>query len=349
MSERFPVARLERFIEAAFTSAGALPQHAAITARRLIEADLRGRSGHGLMRLRPFVTRMLAGGINRDPNIRLVRETPASGLLDGDNGLGPVVVTRAVEIAIAKARQAGVAWVGTRHSNHAGAAGVYTALALREGLIGMYFAVAAGNTMPPWGGMEPLLGTNPLAIAIPAGEEVPFQLDIATTVASHGSIRVKELAGEPLPEGWVVDRAGQPVTDPARVGEGFLVPIGGYKGAGLNLAIGLLAGVLNGAAFGREVVGSAHPPGTPTNTGQAVLVIDPGAFAEPGGFAVEMDRQLRVFRASASGSADRVRLPGDEAVALEARQRRDGIGVPDALLVDLRALADELGLADRLN
>jgi LDH2 family malate/lactate/ureidoglycolate dehydrogenase len=221
-------------------------------------------------------------------------------------------------------------------------------MAMREGLIGVYFAVAAGNTMPPWGGIEPLLGTNPLAIAVPAADEVPFQLDIATTVASHGSIRVKEMAGERLPEGWVVDREGHPVTDPARVGDGFLLPIGGYKGAGLNMAIGLLAGVLNGAAFGREVVGSNDAARKATNTGQAMLVIDPAALGDPDGFTAEMDRQLRVFRGSATVSGAPVRLAGERAMEMEAEQRAAGIMVPAALLADLRRLAVELDLADRL-
>jgi L-2-hydroxycarboxylate dehydrogenase (NAD+) len=349
VTERLPAARLQDFVQAAFVAAGVRPEHAAVTSRRLIEADLRGRSGHGLMRVRPYIERVRAGGINLDPKIRLLRETAATGLVDGDNGLGPVVMTFAVETAIGKARASGVGWVGTRNSNHAGAGGVYTAMAMRKGLIGMYFAVAAGNTMPPWGGQEPLLGTNPLAVAVPSGDEIPFQLDIATTVASHGSIRVKQVAHQPLPVGWVIDRDGQPITDPARASEGFLLPIGGYKGAGLTFMIGTLAGVLNGAAFGREVVGSGEGLERPTNTGQAILVIDPSAFMNPDEFAVEMDRQLRVFRDSESGSAEPVRLAGERAAEAEAIQLREGITVAEGLMSDLRHLAEELNMSDRLD
>lgn len=349
MTERLPASRLREFVQAAFIAAGIRPEHAAITSHRLIEADLRGRTGHGLMRVRSYVERVRAGGINLDPKIRLLRDNVATGLIDGDNGLGPVVMTFAAETAIEKARASGVGWVGTRNSNHAGAGGVYTAMALRHGLIGMYFAVAAGNTMPPWEGQEPLLGTNPLAVAVPSGDEVPFQLDIATTVASHGSIRVKQVAHQPLPVGWVIDHDGNPIIDAARANEGFLLPIGGYKGAGLTFMIGALAGVLNGAAFGREVVGLGEALETPTNTGQAILVIDPGAFMDPDQFAAEMDRQLRVFRDSGTSSGEHVRLAGERAAEAEALQLREGIAVAEGLLSDLRNLADELSLPDRLD
>lgn len=344
MSTRFPVDQLHRLVESVFTAVGALPEHAVVVADRLLEADLRGRSGHGLMRVRPFAERARAGGINLNSQVTLRQETPVSALVDGDNGLGPVVVTRAVEVAIEKAQQAGLAWVGTQNSNHAGAAGVYTALVLRQGLIGLYMAVAAGNTMPPWGGREPLLGTNPMAVAIPAGNEAPFQLDIATTVASHGSIRVKEARGEPLPEGWVVDRDGLPITDPKRVSEGFLLPIGGYKGAGLNVMIGLLAGVMNGAAFGSDVVGSDRPLDQPTNTGQSILVMRPDLFCDLDEFRAAMDEKLRELRSSASITGDPVRLPGERALELEAEQRRLGIEVPLHLQEDLNRLAAELGV-----
>ena len=344
MSQRFSVERLRRFVADVFEAVGALPEHAAITADRLIEADLRGRNGHGLMRVRQFSNRVRSGGINLRPDMAIERETAVSALIDGDNGLGTVVMTKAVETAIAKALHSGLAWIGTRNSNHAGAAGVYPALALKEGLIGVYMAVAAGNVMPPWGGLDRLLGTSPLAVAIPALDEVPFQLDIATTVTSHGSIKVKQLAGESLPLGWVVGRDGEPITDPARADDGFLLPIGGYKGAGLNFAIGILAGVFNGAAFGTDVVGMGQATDRPSNTGQAILVMRPDLFCSQEEFLQTMDRHLREFRASTPAGPDPVRLPGERAVELEAEQREVGIPVPPVLLAELQQLASELGL-----
>ena len=149
----------------------------------------------------------------------------------------------------------GVGWVGARNSNHAGAAGIYPEMAVAHGMVGIYAAVSTINHMAPWGGAEALMGTNPIAIGIPAGKEAPVLLDIATSVSSFGNIRQHLARDEPLQEGWVVhSKTGEPITDPKKVGEGVLLPIGGHKGSGLALMIGLLAGVLNGAAFGRDVV-----------------------------------------------------------------------------------------------
>ena len=249
MTTRQSASALTDLASAILRAVEVLPKHANITASRLVEADMRGRSGHGLIRLRPYVDRIRAGGINMWPAIAVLHETPVSAQVDGDNGLGQVVMTKATELAIAKAGDSGLAWVGTVHSNHAGAAGLYAEMAADAGLIGLYFAVANANGMPPWGGAEPLLGTNPIAIAVPTNG-TPFVLDVATTATSHGTIKVAAREGRQLPEGWVVDAAGSPITDPTRAHEGFLVPMGGYKGSGLTIAIGLLAGVLNGAAFG---------------------------------------------------------------------------------------------------
>jgi LDH2 family malate/lactate/ureidoglycolate dehydrogenase len=333
---------LERFVVEVLVAVDVLPDHAATTARRLLEADLRGRSGHGLIRLPQYVPRIEAGGINLRPRIAPTRETPVSALVDGDNGLGQVVMTLAAETAIAKAKDTGMAWVGTVHSNHAGAAGVYTAMAVAESLIAVYVAVASANVMPPWGGRERLLGTNPISIAIPAGEEHPFLLDIATTVTSHGTIKVVGQRGEQMPEGWVVDMEGNPILDPHRADEGFLVPIGGYKGSGLNLAIGLLAGVLNDAAFGSEVIDHRLEPGKATNTGQAILVMRPDLFRDLDEFRASMDHHLRALRAS--GEPGRVRLPGAAAAELEAEHRELGIPVGEVLLGQLRELGERLGV-----
>jgi LDH2 family malate/lactate/ureidoglycolate dehydrogenase len=344
---RVPVTRLQRFVEEVLVAQGVPAGHATITASRLIEADLRGRSGHGLIRLPLYSQRIAAGGYNLEPDIRVLNESPVSALVDGDNGLGQVVMSQAAEIAIEKASVAGLAWVATVHSNHAGAAGIYPAMALRRGLGAMYWAVANGNGMPPWGGREKLLGTNPMAVAFPAGDEVPFQLDIATTVASHGTIKVAAQAGTPMPEGWVVDFDGNPITDPARAEDGFLVPIGGYKGAGLNVMIGALAGVMTGAAFGRDVVDFRSDHATPTNTGQSMLVFRPDLFIDAGAYRRRMDGTLKELRSSESMTSDAVRLPGERAADEIERGHRLGVPVPTPLRTQLDALADRLGV-DRL-
>jgi L-2-hydroxycarboxylate dehydrogenase (NAD+) len=343
---RFALERLERLVIDVLTALDVLPDHAETTARRLLEGDLRGRTGHGLIRLPQYVTRIEAGGINLRPEITFSRETPVSALVDGDNGLGQVVMTRVAETAVTKATESGMAWVGTVHSNHAGAAGVYTAMAVRRDLIGVYLAVASANVMPPWGGRERLLGTNPISIAIPTGEEPAFILDIATTVTSHGTIKVVAQAGEQMPEGWVIDLEGNPILDPHRADEGFLMPIGGYKGSGLNIAIGLLAGVLNDAAFGAEVIDHRAVPDQAANTGQAILALRPDLFRDLDQFKRAMDHHLSTLRAS--GPPGSVHLPGEVAAMLEAEQRMNGIPVSEVLLGELRALSARFDLDDRL-
>jgi LDH2 family malate/lactate/ureidoglycolate dehydrogenase len=336
---RRSVGDLTSFASAALQARGVPADHADVTARRLVEADLRGRTGHGLIRLVPYVARIEAGGVNVTPDITVNHETPVSALVDGDNGLGQVVMTRATELAIAKASSSGLAWVGTVHSNHAGAAGLYAEMAAAAGMVGIYLAVANSNGMPPWGGTNPILGTNPIAIAIPTSAH-PFVLDIASTAASHGSIKVAAQQGVPMPEGWVVDAAGAPITDPARADEGFLVPMGGYKGAGLTIAFGLLAGVLNGAAFGAEVIDHRRDLVTPTNTGQALLVLCADLFRPQDEVLPALTAHLNALRQS-GGS---VRLPGDAAARTRADNEQHGIPVPNKLAADLDALAERLGI-----
>ena len=214
-------------------------------------SDISGADGHGVFRLPQYIRRIKAGGLNTRPEIKVIRRARATALVDGDNGLGSLVVARAVEEAIALARDNGVGWVGVRHCNHAGAAAVYAAMPLEHDMIGLYFAVGNANHLPPWG-IDMLLSTNPIAVAVPALEEPPLVLDMATTVAAYGKVKVAAQQGKTMPEGWMIDRQGRPLTDPGRADDGFLLPIGGYKGAALALMFGLLAGTLNGAANGED-------------------------------------------------------------------------------------------------
>ncbi|WP_433528434.1 Ldh family oxidoreductase [Micromonospora sp. CA-263727] len=333
------------FTAALFSAYDVPAEHAETTARRLVEADFRGRGGHGLIRVLPYLDRIAAGGITVRPDVRVLAETPVSAQVDGDNGLGPVAVTLAARIAAEKALESGVAVVGTVRSNHAGAAGLYPLMLAERGLVGLYFAVANANGMPPWGGREPILGTNPLAVAIPAAGGHPFLLDIATTTASHGGIKVARLAGERLPVGWVVDADGEPITDPHRADEGFLVPIGGYKGSGLTMAIGLLAGVLNGAAFGRSVVDHRVDPVTPTNTGQLLVAFRADLFRPVEEVLGDLTRHLDELRSADPADGEAVRLPGDAAARAWAHHREHGFDPEPTVLAGLVQRGRQLGVA----
>src|SRR6266850_1692070 len=285
--------KLRSFATQAFQSVGVPEDDAKSIAELMIQADLQGSDGHGIFRLPQYIRRIQAGGVNPRPSIRIERERAAMALVNGDNGMGHLAMKYAAELAVDKARSAGSAWVGVRWGNHAGPASLYAKMPMRQGMIGMYFAVGNANHLPPWGGVEMLLSTNPIAVAIPAGEEPPVVLDMATTVAAFGKVKTRAQRGEPMPEGWMVDREGRPLTDPKRMNEGFLLPLGGheagYKGYGMALVFGILAGTLNGAAMGRDVIDFNADDASPTNTGQAILAIDISAFDDLSSFKTRID------------------------------------------------------------
>src|SRR5436305_663190 len=295
-------------------------------------SDISGADGHGAFRLPQYIRSIKAGGLNTRPEITVIRKAKATALVDGDNGLGSLVVVRAVEEAIALARGNGVGWVGTRNGNHAGAAAVYAAMPLVHDMIGLYFAVGNANHLPPWGAIDMLLSTNPIAIAVPALEEPPLVLDMATTVAAYGKVKVAAQQGKTMPVGWMIDREGGPLTDPNRADDGFLLPIGGYKGAAMSLMFGLLAGTLNGAANGEDVVDFNKDDTTPTNTGQAICAIDIKAFAEPAQFKRQVDAFVRQLHGSALlPGFDHTRLPGHDRHRRIEERRAGGIPIPPEL------------------
>ncbi len=343
---RIPVAAVTGLCADAMIKSGVPAGDAAKIAELMVEADLTGADAHGVFRLPQYVMRLKLGAVNARPNIKVTRSAPATALIDGDNGMGHLVVARAAETAIELARECGVAWVGCRMSNHAGAAGVYAALPLKAQMIGMYSAVANANHMPLAGGAEPLLGTNPLAIAIPAGEESPVVLDIATSIVSYGTIKNHRLQNHPLQPDWMVDpKTGAVVTDPHKSAEALLLPMGGYKGAGLALMLGLLGGTLNGALFGRDVIDfNAHPDAI-TNTGQFVVALDPGRFQKLEHFKAEVDRHVRSLRNSqALPGHDAVRLPGEQRAKRRVDRLRNGLALPGELLAQLDKVAMELAI-----
>jgi LDH2 family malate/lactate/ureidoglycolate dehydrogenase len=335
-----------KFILDCLRSQGLSGTDAMIIAVRMLEADYSGADAHGIFRLPQYVRRIKAGGINPHPKITVTKTAPAAAMVDGDNGMGHLVMAQAVKSAVEIAKEMGVSWVGARRSNHAGAAGVYAAEAAAQDVALIYSVVANANHMPMWGGAENLLGTNPIAIGIPTGEEPLFVLDIATTVVSYGTVKAYKLQGKPMPEGWMINaKDGSPLTDSARSAEGLLLPIGGYKGAGLALVLGLLAGTLNGAAFGRDVVDFNNNDTDECNTGHFLIALDISRFMPVDDFKSEVDRQLRDLRESK-------RLPGVEAIYFPGEQRakrrddrlRHGVPIMDEVMAQLDKLAAELNV-----
>ncbi len=343
---RVPAERLAAFIARAFIAAGLPAADAETVAGLVIEADLRGSDSHGVIRLPLYVRRIRAGGVNAKPNIRVVSDRPSAALIDGDNAVGHLVMRRAAQIAIDKAKATGIGWVGARMSNHAGPAALYVTMPLKHDMIGLYFAVGSNNHLPPWGGSESLLGTNPMAVAVPAQDEPAIVLDMAPTVAAYGKVRLKAQRGEQMPVGWMIDREGKPLTDPKRADEGHLLPIGDYKGYGLSLIIGILAGALNRAALGRDVIDFVKETGKATNTGQAIAALSVDAFMPAADFKRAVDQVIRDIRNSRRlPGVERIWLPGEQSHAKLLDRRAHGVPMPKGLRESLDAVARDLNVA----
>ncbi|MDB5379965.1 MAG: Malate/L-lactate dehydrogenase [Rubritepida sp.] len=343
---RFRAEAMIAFVAEVLAAEGFRPADARRVGELMVEADLTGADSHGIFRLPQYVRRLRAGGSNPRPDIAVRRLAPAVAMVEGDNGFGHLVMSKAAETAIDLARENGIAWVGARRSNHAGAGAVHACLPLAAGMIGIYTVVASANHMAVWGGADSLLGTNPFAIAIPMGDADPVVFDMATTVVSYGTVKGHALLGTPMPEGWMIDATtGEPLTDPKRSAEGILLPIGGYKGSGLALMLGLLAGPLNRAAFGKDVVDFNADDRTVAETGHVLIALDVARFLDPAAFQAEVARHLADMRASARlPGVERIRLPGE----MRATRRRDravyGVPLPPQLMAQLDRLAAETGV-----
>ena len=343
---RFSKHQLSTFIAAAFNIVGMPEGDATTVANLMAEADLNGSDGHGIFRLPSYIRRIREGGLNLKPNIRIEQQKSAMALVNGDNAQGHLVMNFCAECAIDKAKDSGIAWVGAHYSNHAGPASLYAKIPLAHDMIGLYVAVGNANHLPPWGGTAMLLSTNPIAAAVPGFDEAPMVLDMATTVAAYGKVKTAAQRGEEMPVGWMIDKEGKPLIDPNRADEGFLLPIGGPKGYGLSLLFGLLAGTLNQAAFGEDVIDFNADFRTATNTGQFIVAIDISAFGDVEGFKRRVDVIIRAIKASPTlPGFEEVLLPGENSRRKRQEYQDNGIPLPEILLSTLNDLADDLGIS----
>src|SRR5918998_2573073 len=240
------------FTQALLTAHGLPDDDAEIVAECLVKADLRGVDTHGIMRLPGYLDRLRRGLINARPHLEAKRVTPVAALIDGQDGFGFVVATRAMSAAIAVAAAYGIGIVAVRRSTHFGMAAQYVLQAIEAGYLSLVFTNASPS-MPPWGGREALLGTSPFAAGAPGGREAPFVLDMSPAVAARGKIRRAERRGERIPEGYALDAEGRPTTDPVKALQGVVLPIGGPKGSGIAMLMDIFGGVISGASFGGDV------------------------------------------------------------------------------------------------
>ncbi len=318
---------------------GVPEEDARITVDVLLCADLRGVSTHGIQRLLMYVPRVRKGLINPNPKIVVKSVAPAMKLINGDDGLGPVVGTRGMKEAIESARELGIAFVGCRDSNHFGAAAPYVLMACQEKMVGVA-GTNAFPTMAPWGGLEKLVGNNPLAIGVPCEGECPFVLDMAMSVSSRGRMRHMAEKGEKMPEGWAVDSAGRPTTDPLEGLKGFVLPIGLHKGYGLALAMDILSGVLTGAGFSTGVKSLIQQWEEPQHIGHFFIAIDPTRFMDWEAFSDRMKGLCDSMRnARRVDSAKPIFIPGEPEAQIERDRRAHGIPVDLGTYEILKGLA----------
>jgi LDH2 family malate/lactate/ureidoglycolate dehydrogenase len=346
---RVAVDSLRALAHEALTRAGLAPEVAAVVAEVQLEASLRGQPTHNVASIPRYARRVADGVIHRDPTLRVERETAVSAVVDGDNGPGQWVGVRAMELAIARAREQGIGVVVARNSNHFGAAGHYAWLAAQKDLIGLCTSNAP-TWLAPTGGLTPTYGNNPLGVAIPAAGRYPIVLDVSMSVAAKGKIGLYLAEGRPLPAGWILDAAGRPSTDAADLAAGLGVPIGGHKGYGLTLVLEVLAGVLSGAAFGwdhrRERM---KEPGRRADLGHFFLAIDPGMFLSREEFASRVERLIDQTKAGERvPGVDELLLPGEREMRSRERNLRLGVPLRRSALAALQEYKQSAGLTTEL-
>lgn len=320
------------------------PEDARQVAGCLLLAELRGVDSHGLIRLPVYAKRIQAKVVNARPAIQVESRFAAAALVDGDNGLGPVVGCRAMDEALKLAEKCGAGFVGVRHSNHFGAAAFYVERALPKRCIGCAVSNAPPN-MAAFGGRERFLGTNPMAVAIPAGEEPPVLFDASSSVVARGKIIMAAHRNLPIPEGWAIDPEGKPTTDAPAALAGAVLPFGGPKGSAISFIIDIFSGVLTGAAFALHL-NTLENLKAVQNLGHVFAAYRTDMFLPAGEFARRMDEILRMLKAAAPvPGVERVLAPGELEYATEARNRKTGISLPKEVVAQLSDLGAEVGVA----
>lgn len=354
--QNFSYQKLQQFTEEVFLKTGCSPSDAALAASVLIAADLRGVDSHGVARLIGYVRLWEKQRINTTPNIKVVHETPSTAVIDADAALGLVAAPKAMEIAIEKANNAGTGWVAVRNSNHFGIAGYHAMLALPHDMIGMAMTNASPLVAPTFSA-ERLLGTNPIALAIPTGEEPPFVADFATTTVPNGKLEILQRKQEKAPFGWIQDQAGHPTQDPAALSQGgALLPLGGdrdngsHKGYILGAWVDIFSAILSGANYGPWV-----PPFVSflpvadqlvgKGIGHFLGAMRVDAFRPAHEFKHHMDSWIQRFRAAKTVQGqENVLIPGDPERNMEAHRKEEGIPLLEPVVKDLQSLAQRFGL-----
>jgi len=356
MVQLFPYQQLFSFAKNIFLHIGCSDANAETATKVLLSADLRGVDSHGIARLSGYVRLWEVKRINANPVIRVVHETPSTAVIDGDKGLGLVVAPVAMQVAIDKAKNVGTGWVSVKNSNHFGIAGCHAMMALENDMIGIAMTNASALVAPTFS-VERLLGTNPIAVAIPAGNELPFVADFATTTAANGKLEILQRKNLDTPDGWVQTKSGEPSNRAGEVKDGgALLPLGSdkeggsHKGYMLGSIVDIFSGVLSGANYGPWVPPfPAYIPMPENLPGEGIghffgaMRID--AFRPAADFKLHMDKWIQRFRSAKTvKGATGVIIPGDPERDMERERMADGIPLLSAVIDDLNLLGKKYGL-----
>ena len=342
-----PTVQAERLTEIAkrlLQSAGAAEDEASTVARHCIGANLVGHDSHGIIAIPTYIGRMKAGHIVPGAPVEVIQETPTTTVVDGNWGFGFVVSEQVMATTIEKARKNGVAAATVRRQGHVGRIADYSLMAAEADMIGLMTADSgrSAKSVVPFGGREPRLGTNPICIAMPSNLEGPMFVDMATSAVAGGKLNLAAARGKSIPEGWLVDKDGNPTTDPADKAEGAMLPLGGtegHKGYGLSSMVEIFSGVLTGLGFG-------HDPSGRHNDGCFMAVFDVGAFRPLDEFKQEVTDFAAYLKSSPPADGfDEVYYPGELEHLRSQKLRVEGVDVENSTWQKLAALADEFGMS----
>lgn len=332
--------------EGLLTALGVSAEDAAQTAAVFLQAELMGEESHGMRLFLHVLGRVKAGGDRRETNITTISDRGAVAVLDANRSLGQVAAARAMRLAIRKAREHGIGFVGVRNSNSYTSAKYYSLMAVDEGMIGITYTNTSRKVMPPEGGRTPVLGNNPMAIAAPAGEYPPFVLDMACTAAAVERVLQAREGGEKIPLGWALDPDGNPTTDPEMAFlSGVLLPFGGYKAFGLGMANEILTSVLFGGLTRAGKSTGFLPYDGPMNTSYSFQAIDIECFMPLDEFRARMDEVIRAVKSSTPRpGVEGIVVAGERSFKESLKRRREGIPVSERVIREIDEWAGELGV-----
>ncbi len=333
------------FGTAVYASVGMPEPAARLIADTLVQADLWGHQSHGVLRLGWYLDRVRNGVIKPVTTPEFVVDAGSIAVIDGHDGVGQVLTMLATHEAIKRAKAHGIAAVGVRNSNHFGTCMYYTLTGAREGCA-MQLTTNGGPAMAPWGGRKKIIGTNPWSVAVPPGRHAPLVMDMANTDVARGKIYVARQNHEPIPLGWAIDAAGEPTTDPQAAIDGIILPMAEHKGYVIATIVDILSGVLTGSGFLSQVH-SPYKTAEKSNSGHLIIAMDIGKFQPLAEFNARMEEYIAELKSVPLAKGfDEVHYPGEIEAGNDARNRREGLLLPDDTLADLKRIARETGLED---